>query len=117
MMTQRMASGSKVLINGDFYTLQQSDGDAVDWAAWQYHLASDGVGVSYYFRKSAHSASQIEAALNHIKVNEKYKVEIYKSCHLVHVEVMSGATLREMKITIHEALGSVFVQYAMLSHE
>ena len=34
--------------------------------------------------------------MKHVRVNEKYKVEIYKSCHLVHVEVMSGATLREI---------------------
>lgn len=98
--------------NGDFWRLTNVSLGTGVWAAWQYHLSMENAGVAYYFRREQCPSSQMPVSLHYIKPNLSYMVEVFRSCHVVHSQVMTGAALAGMIVSIPEAPGSVLLQYA-----
>jgi alpha-galactosidase len=96
---------------GDFYPLLPYSLGADVWTAWQWDRPASKDGIVIVLRRPKSPTKNMQLALQHLKRNAAYKVEIRSTYDHGPIKEMTGSELANLQITLPDAPSSTLVLY------
>lgn len=102
---------------GDFYSLLPLTASGYDWCAWQLHRNDLSAGVALFFRRHNSPFSSMEVSLRCIDPLAHYSVSQSPGYAEAPRELMTGAELAALVVTIMEKPDSILLRYSKVTSQ
>jgi alpha-galactosidase len=96
---------------GDYYPLTPINLQPHIWCAWQFDRPDLNGGFAMFFRRPDNKQPTFSANLQGIDPKSSYEVSFAETYDVKSKQVMTGAELHHLQVTIKQAPGSLLVRY------